>query len=133
MFDPAARCRPGRTTLASPDPRSRGRRPGGSWWRLRARGAVERLIQLGKPRASISSGGGKERSITTSLSPSSAPDTYATGRVPGSGTFFCVDCGSQLSLEESERLPECSHCGASIFRRDSIFEPMQDHRETTVE
>lgn len=58
---------------------------------------------------------------------------YATGRIPGPGTFFCLDCGSQLSLRENERLPECPRCGASIFRRDSIFEPMQEHGDTTAE
>jgi pSer/pThr/pTyr-binding forkhead associated (FHA) protein len=30
-------------------------------------------------------------------------------------------------------LPECPRCGASQFRRDSIFEPMQEHGEVTVE
>jgi FHA domain len=30
-------------------------------------------------------------------------------------------------------LPECSRCGASTFRRDSIFEPMQEHGEMTAE
>jgi hypothetical protein len=42
-------------------------------------------------------------------------------------------CGSQLSLEESEALPECPHCGAARFRRDSIFEERQDHGATTAE
>jgi DNA-directed RNA polymerase subunit RPC12/RpoP len=51
---------------------------------------------------------------------------------PGAGTYFCLDCGSQLSLNEGERLPECPQCGASVFRRDSIFEPMQDHGQTTT-
>jgi FHA domain len=30
-------------------------------------------------------------------------------------------------------MPECPRCGATSFRRDSIFEPMQEHGETTVE
>lgn len=58
---------------------------------------------------------------------------YATGRVPGPGTFFCLDCGSQLSLLEDDRLPACPRCGDSLFRRDSIFEPMQEHGATTAE
>jgi predicted nucleic acid-binding Zn-ribbon protein len=53
--------------------------------------------------------------------------------LPGVGTFFCLECGSQLSLRENESLPDCPRCGASSFRRDSIFEPMQEHGETTVE
>ena len=53
--------------------------------------------------------------------------------MPGAGTFFCLECGSQLSLNESDQLPDCPRCGASVYRRDSIFEPMQDHGETTIE
>ncbi len=49
------------------------------------------------------------------------------------GTFFCVGCGSQLSLQETDTLPDCPRCGGSDFRRDSIFEPMQEHGEQTVE
>lgn len=69
-------------------------------------------------------------SITPSTSPTS--DGFATGTVPGSGTFFCLACGSQLSLRESDRLPDCPRCGASLFGRDSIFEPMQEHNEKTT-
>jgi predicted nucleic acid-binding Zn-ribbon protein len=71
--------------------------------------------------------------ISTSLSPSSASDSHATGSVPGSGTFFCLECGSQLSLNENDRLPACPRCGAFAFRRDSIFEGMQEHAGTTAE
>ncbi len=52
---------------------------------------------------------------------------------PGSGTFFCVECGSQLSLEETDSLPECPRCGGAEFHRDSIFESMQEHVEHTAE
>jgi predicted RNA-binding Zn-ribbon protein involved in translation (DUF1610 family) len=52
------------------------------------------------------------------------------GAVPGSGTYFCAACGSQLSLRESDQLPECPRCGASEFQRDSIFESMQEHGQT---
>jgi FHA domain/Zinc-ribbon containing domain len=70
-------------------------------------------------------------SISTSLTPSPASDSYATGTFPGAGTYFCLECGSQLALHEDERLPECPRCGASIFRLDSIFESMQEHGGTT--
>jgi hypothetical protein len=30
-------------------------------------------------------------------------------------------------LRETDELPECPNCGTSRFRRDSIFESMQDH------
>ncbi len=53
--------------------------------------------------------------------------------IPGEGTFFCIDCGSQLSLRETDRLPECPRCGGTRFRRDSIFESRQEHGETTRE
>ena len=53
--------------------------------------------------------------------------------MPGAGTFFCLDCGSQLSLRENDQLPDCPRCEATTFRRDSIFEPMQEHGATTVE
>jgi len=56
-----------------------------------------------------------------------------TGSVPGAGTFFCVECGSQLSLNENDHLPTCPRCGTSVFRRDSIFESMQEHGGTTAE
>lgn len=68
-----------------------------------------------------------------SVTPSSVTDSFATGTLPGSGTFFCLECGSQLFLDESDRLPDCPRCGASLFRRDSIFESMQDHGETTTD
>jgi hypothetical protein len=55
------------------------------------------------------------------------------GATPGSGTYFCAACGSQLSLRESDQLPECPRCGAGEFRRDSIFEPMQEHGQNTAE
>jgi predicted nucleic acid-binding Zn-ribbon protein len=77
----------------------------------------------------------------TTISPSSGADSFSTGntesfgtgRAPGPGTFFCLDCGSQLSLQESDRLPDCPRCGGSSFRRDSIFEPMQEHGANTAE
>lgn len=52
------------------------------------------------------------------------------GATPGTGTFFCASCGSQLSLRENDQLPECPRCGATEFQRDSIFESMQEHGQT---
>lgn len=69
----------------------------------------------------------------TIATPSMVANNFDTGTVPGSGTFFCLECGSQLSLRESDRLPECPRCNGLSFRRDSIFEPMQEHSETTAE
>jgi hypothetical protein len=50
--------------------------------------------------------------------------------MPGAGTFSCHGCGSQLSLQEDDRLTECPRCGGATFHRDSIFEPMQEHPVT---
>jgi FHA domain/Zinc-ribbon containing domain len=76
----------------------------------------------------------KERfPIFDAVGTSSAGEAYATGSVPGEGTYFCLVCGSQLTLRETEALPGCSRCGASRFRRDSIFSALQEHGTPTVE
>jgi len=71
--------------------------------------------------------------ITTSLTPTPASNGYPAGKFPGPGTYFCVQCGSKLSLREDDKLPLCPCCGASSFQLDSIFESMQEHGETTAE
>jgi len=53
--------------------------------------------------------------------------------MPGEGTYFCLVCGTQLSLRETDHLPECTRCGTSRFRRDSIFSSLQEHGSATVE
>jgi hypothetical protein len=62
-----------------------------------------------------------------------AGEAIATGSMPGEGTYFCLVCGTQLSLHETDSLPACSSCGASDFRRDSIFSSLQEHGSPTVE
>jgi len=64
---------------------------------------------------------------------SPAGEAYATGTMPGEGTFFCLVCGTQVSLHETDELPACERCGASRFRRDSIFSSLQDHGSPTAE
>ncbi len=44
-----------------------------------------------------------------------------------------MSCGSQLSMRETDELPECRRCGGSRFRRDSIFEERQEHGSATSE
>jgi len=75
-------------------------------------------------------GAGKGDPIFTSTSPGIDVEYFDVGATPGSGTFFCAACGSQLSLRENDQLPECPRCGAGEFQRDSIFEPMQEHGQT---
>jgi hypothetical protein len=53
--------------------------------------------------------------------------------MPGEGTYFCLVCGTQLALHETDPLPECLTCGASRFRRDSIFIGLQEHGSPTLE
>lgn len=53
--------------------------------------------------------------------------------MPGEGTYFCLVCGTQVSLRETDELPECPYCGATRFRRDSIFSSLQEHGSPTVE
>lgn len=60
-------------------------------------------------------------------------EAFATGAMPGEGTYFCLVCGTQVSLHETDPLPSCAHCGASRFRRDSIFSSLQDHGSPTLE
>jgi len=60
-------------------------------------------------------------------------EAFASGSMPGEGTYFCLVCGSQLSLRETDELPDCNYCGASRFRRDSIFSSLQRHDSPTVE
>jgi DNA-directed RNA polymerase subunit RPC12/RpoP len=64
---------------------------------------------------------------------SPAGEAFATGSMPGEGTFFCLVCGTQVSLHETDALPACERCGASRFRRDSIFSSLQEHGSPTVE
>jgi len=71
--------------------------------------------------------------ITASLTPTPASENYAAGTFPGSGTYFCTECGSQLALHEDDELPRCPRCGATSFQLDSIFESMQEHSATTAE
>lgn len=72
----------------------------------------------------------ERRRIIISVSPGIGSDNFEVGAIPGSGTFFCASCGSQLSLRENDQLPECPRCGATEFQRDSIFESMQEHGQT---
>jgi len=53
--------------------------------------------------------------------------------MPGEGTYFCLVCGTQLALRETDSLPDCPICGHSRFRRDSIFKGLQEHGSPTLE
>jgi predicted RNA-binding Zn-ribbon protein involved in translation (DUF1610 family) len=70
--------------------------------------------------------------IPTHTSPK-AIRSATTGSIPGAGTFYCLDCGSHLSLLEGDALPNCPECGGAAFGRDSIFEPRQDRSRRASE
>jgi hypothetical protein len=53
--------------------------------------------------------------------------------MPGEGTYFCLVCGTRIALRETDPLPECTVCGISRFRRDSIFAGLQEHGSPTLE
>jgi DNA-directed RNA polymerase subunit RPC12/RpoP len=53
--------------------------------------------------------------------------------MPGEGTYFCLVCGTQVALYETDELPACARCGGSRFRRDSIFASLQERGSPTVE
>ncbi len=76
---------------------------------------------------------GRRATIFNSVSSAPVNGRYATGATPGEGTFFCLGCGSQLSMRETDELPDCPRCGGSQYRRDSIFAAHQDHSGTTTE
>jgi len=73
------------------------------------------------------------RPIFDSAGTTPAGEAFATGSMPGEGTYFCLVCGTQVSLRETDELPACACCGASRFRRDSIFSSLQEHGTATVE
>lgn len=64
---------------------------------------------------------------------SAAPEVHEAGASPGSGTFSCVECESQLRVHAVERLPDCPRCGGSRFRRASMFDPPTEQPDQTLE
>jgi hypothetical protein len=62
---------------------------------------------------------------------SAASDLHEAGAAPGAGTFSCSTCGSQVSLEAQDELPECPRCGSFSFRRASMFEAGVEQEPTT--
>ncbi|MBA3866241.1 MAG: FHA domain-containing protein [Solirubrobacterales bacterium] len=70
--------------------------------------------------------------IFESLDSALLGESLEAGFSPGSGTFYCLECGSQLALGETDSLPECPGCGGARFRRDSIFAARQEHGAATA-
>jgi DNA-directed RNA polymerase subunit RPC12/RpoP len=77
--------------------------------------------------------GGETSPIFDSVGTRPADGAIASGEMPGEGTYFCVVCGRQVALRETDELPHCDHCGSAHFRRDSIFSSLQEHGSPTLE
>ena len=60
---------------------------------------------------------------------SAVSEVHETGISPGTGTYSCTGCGSQVSLDHLDQLPECPRCGSARFRRSSIFDAPPDPGE----
>jgi len=71
--------------------------------------------------------------IFESAGTSPVGEAFATGSMPGEGTYFCLGCGTQLALRETDEMPRCPVCQSSSFRRDSIFAGRQEHGSPTIE
>ena len=58
--------------------------------------------------------------------------SYDTGTLAGTGSFYCDNCGFTVALHERDQIPGCPHCHGTTFRRASIFggvgsEPIGTH------
>lgn len=50
-------------------------------------------------------------------------ETYQeAGSQADAGSFVCVECSFPLSIDHADELPDCPNCGASSFKRASLFE-----------
>jgi len=43
--------------------------------------------------------------------------TFNTGEISGPGKLTCADCGAELHLERSSRIPPCPKCHKTDFRK----------------
>ncbi|MFL5897976.1 MAG: FHA domain-containing protein [Solirubrobacterales bacterium] len=77
--------------------------------------------------------GGETTPIFDSVGTRPAGDAFPSGAMPSEGTYFCVVCGWQVALRETDELPDCAQCGSAHFRRDSIFASLQEHGSPTLE
>ncbi len=44
--------------------------------------------------------------------------TYHTGEVAGPGRFVCTECGKSMNFKKSGRIPPCSNCKNTAFKRE---------------
>jgi predicted RNA-binding Zn-ribbon protein involved in translation (DUF1610 family) len=49
-------------------------------------------------------------------------DLHEAGATADAGSFSCVDCSFEVSLDHAEAMPTCPNCGGTSFERASLFE-----------
>lgn len=42
---------------------------------------------------------------------------YHTGEKPGNGTFSCTNCGTDIRLDEQDKMPPCPKCTNTSFTK----------------
>lgn len=40
-----------------------------------------------------------------------------TGEKPGRGSYRCTNCGTEVSLDEHDKMPPCPKCNNTEFRK----------------
>lgn len=43
---------------------------------------------------------------------------YKTGEKPGSGTYSCTNCGTDVTLGQDDKMPPCPKCTNNEFTRE---------------
>lgn len=51
---------------------------------------------------------------------------WTTGNAAGMGTFRCIECDTEVSLDAADELPLCPNCGGKEFTRTSLFTTTQN-------
>lgn len=49
-------------------------------------------------------------------------DLHESGATADAGSFSCIECSFEISLDHAEEMPTCPNCGSSSFERASLFE-----------
>lgn len=47
---------------------------------------------------------------------------YKTGEKPGSGCYFCTNCGQEIDLGEYDKMPPCPRCNNNEFTETDIHD-----------
>ena len=52
----------------------------------------------------------------------SEQDVLEAGDTADAGSFACIGCSYEISLDRADAMPSCPNCGGSSFQRASLFE-----------